>query len=348
MHADVLIVGQGLAGTLLAWELEHAGISFQIADAGHGWAASRIAGAVINPITGPQIVKSWRIDALLPLARATYRALGRELGVALWRDMRVRRLYLSEQERRIVTDQQTSGDLSNYVEATDADGFWIEGAGCVDLPALITAARAHWHRRGKLVEECVSIETAAGQHGLVIACGGAELRPTAGEPARLASGQLGGRAGAFGFVRWQYSKGECLVGRTERLDPDVVVNRRHWLLPLENGRALVGATHAPGRSDSQPTAAARAELEASAAAMTPEPFATEEHWAGVRVYVADKKPVAGRHPANSRLGVMNGLGSKGALVAPWLARQWARHLAEGASFEREIDVARWWRGPVRP
>jgi glycine/D-amino acid oxidase-like deaminating enzyme len=62
--------------------------------------------------------------------------------------------------------------------------------------------------------------------------------------------------------------------------------------------------------------------------------------AGARVYLPDKKPVAGRHPADPRLGVLSGLGAKGVLFAPALARQWARHLTEGAPFDPEVNVAR--------
>ena len=72
MGADFLIVGQGLAGTLLAWEFERAGFSFAIADAGHGRAASGVAAGIINPITGRRLVKSWRIDARLAGARAEW------------------------------------------------------------------------------------------------------------------------------------------------------------------------------------------------------------------------------------------------------------------------------------
>jgi glycine/D-amino acid oxidase-like deaminating enzyme len=73
MRADILIVGQGLAGTLLAWECERAGIAFAVADCGHAAAATSAAAGIVNPITGRRLVKSWRIDDQLPLARAEYR-----------------------------------------------------------------------------------------------------------------------------------------------------------------------------------------------------------------------------------------------------------------------------------
>ena len=37
------------------------------------------------------VVKSWRVDTLLPVARAAYREIESALEVSLWRDLRVRR-----------------------------------------------------------------------------------------------------------------------------------------------------------------------------------------------------------------------------------------------------------------
>jgi glycine/D-amino acid oxidase-like deaminating enzyme len=120
MRPDILIVGQGLAGSLLAWELECAGISFVIADRGHSTAATLAAAGIINPITGRRLAKSWRIDVFHPFARATYRALERALGVTLWREMRVRRFFADERERAAGADMQRRADLVDFIESAEA------------------------------------------------------------------------------------------------------------------------------------------------------------------------------------------------------------------------------------
>lgn len=329
MSGEILIVGQGLAGTMLAWEFERAGIAFSIADLGHAHAASKVAAGIINPITGQRIVKSWRVDTLLPIARESYRALEKELGVPIWRDMRVRRFYLNEGERRVLAEKQARGDLADYASANDGDGFWIEGAAQVDVALLIATARRRWVGAGVLLETKVDCLAARHEHSLVIDCSGAA-------------------GGPFGFVAWQFSKGESLTIQVAGLAPEVVLNRGHWVLPIGGGLAKVGATHVPARCDRALTADARAVLEASATAMCGREFSIAAQEAGVRAYVADKKPVAGRHPDDSRLGVCNGLGAKGALFAPGLARQWVNHLNDGVPFDRELDVARFWRAPKSP
>ena len=321
MRADVFIAGQGLAGTLLAWELERAGIPFRMADAGHGAAASRVAAGIINPITGRRLVKSWRIETLLPVARESYRALEAVLGVPLWREMRVRRWFADDRERRVFAAKQSREELAPYAGAADAEGFWINGAARVDTGALLAAARARWREMGWLREERADVAAELGAHELVVDCTGA----------------AGARSGG---VPWEFSRGEILSLAVAGLDPDVILNRGHWVLPVGSGAAKVGATHEPGSLAVAPTAAARAALEQSAAALLRRPFAVTGHEAGVRVNLPDRRPVAGRHPANARHGLVNGLGAKGALLAPMLARQWVNHLTEGVPFDPEVAGAR--------
>jgi glycine/D-amino acid oxidase-like deaminating enzyme len=58
------------------------------------------------------------------------------------------------------------------------------------------------------------------------------------------------------------------------------------------------------------------------------------------VVAPDKHPAIGRHPENASLGIFNGLGSKGALLAPWLAGEWVAHLRTGRPIDPAVAVAR--------
>lgn len=324
MRPDILIVGQGLAGTWLAWECERAGLAFAIADRGHATATTRAGAGIINPITGRRLVKSWRIDEWLPLARGAYRELEHALGVHVWREMRVRRLFADAREREVAGQKSARGELAPYASAVEADGLWIEGAARVDFDLLLTAARARWRAQGRLREAQVEITRELSHHTVVIDC----------------SGMQATRDPAWEFVPWEFSKGELLEIAVEGLAPDVIMNRRHWVVPAGPGRAWVGATHEPSVSDPAPTAAGRAALEASARELLAQHFAVLGARAGVRVTLPDKRPVAGRHPRDPRHGILNALGAKGALWAPLLARQWLAHWTRGTAFDTEVDTGR--------
>ncbi len=322
MAASILIVGQGLAGTVLGLALERAGREFVIADPGHAPAASLAAAGIINPVTGRRLVRSWRFEELFPLARRTYREIETRLGVPLWRELRVHRRFRDERERRVFAEKQARGELAPFVEAADETGCWLAPAARVDVPALLAAARRHWQEAGVLRETTIDWAAEAGA-ALVIDCTGASAR-----------------RGPFAAAGFALSKGETLQVDATGLAPDVILNRGHWLVPLDAETAWAGATHEPGIEDAMPTPAARARLLADATALAGRPVTVRAHLAGLRLTTADKHPVAGRHPAQPHLGICGALGGKGALYAPWLAAQWVAHLQAGAAFDDEVSITR--------
>lgn len=327
MRAPLLIVGQGLAGTLLGLACELAGLAFDIVDAGHAQAASRVGAGIINPITGQRIVKSWMIDELRGPALAMYRDVEAVLGVGLVREMRVRRLFRDEVERRVFAEKRARGDLAPYAGEADVDGFWIEGALRVDTAALITAARERWVRAGKLTEKRVGMAEALARYEAVIACTGADSD--------------GGRAWAN--VACARATGAILKVAVEGLAPEVILNGGHWVLPTGPGEARVGATYAR-EGMAQGEEEARRELEASARALLGErEFLTTALETGVRVTAPDRRPLTGWSAQEPRLGVINGLGSKGALLAPWLAGQWVAHLRDAVPFDAVVVAGRYSR-----
>jgi len=327
MPERLLIVGQGLAGSLLAWECERAGVAFEIADAGHERSASRIGAGMITPVTGRRWTKTWRIEAWQSRAERTYRELESELGRTLYRPMRVWRRFRYDGEREGVAARVSRGELAPYVRAVEPGGCWIENAAHVDTAALIAAARARWLRSGVLTERRVDVAAEKQRRELVVLCGGIETLER------------------FAFVPWERAWGEILDVATTDLDPNVIQNCGHWALPLSATRARVGASYvrAVAREALDVGAGLRAELEASAQRLLPSPSTPMGWSAGWRVTTPDRRPCAGRHPLDQWLGVLGALGSKGTLWAPELARQWVQHLTEGARFDSEADVGRFLR-----
>lgn len=327
MPAPVLIVGQGIAGSALGWACEQAGIDFEIADAGHGTAASRVGAGILNPVTGRRLAPTWGFDAWIGQSVALYRAIEGAVGRPLIRPMRIYRRFRDAAERSALAVRWGSGEVAPaHLGPRDADGFWIEDAWQVDTAAVLAELRARWLHSGRLRAEVVSVEAEAARRDGVILCGGAEV------------------ANAFGFVPWERAAGEIVSGIAANLDPRVILHRGHWVLPLGADRAKVGATYVVSAGEARPTAAGRAELVQTARELlAPGEFTVTGHEAGVRLGARDRRPCVGRHPTTPGLGLLGGLGSKGALWAPALARQWVNHLTEAVPFDREIDVRRFCR-----
>ena len=311
--APVLIVGQGLAGTLLACELERAGRAFLVVDAGHEGSASRVGAGLVNPVTGERWVAAPGWAEKSAAARETFRRIEEAWGIRLVTELRIRREWRGEEEAVRVRAKVARGELAPWVraEGVESGAAWIEGAWRADLPALIAAGRARWLAQGRLRESRIDEAEAAAWPGPAVWCAGAaearlaELRPVWGETLELAV-EPGGD--------WR---------------EDVVRHDGVWVLPLGGGRAWAGASFV---RDEAERAARREELRASVRRQL-----ADLRWreaavlAGRRMTSPDRAPRSGWLPGREgREGVLNGLGSKGALLAPGLAREWAGRLARVA------------------
>lgn len=333
MMAPILIVGQGIAGTALAWEFERAGFAFEIADAGLGGSATRIAAGVVNPITGQRFVKNWRIDSLLEPARKFYRDVGEELGTDLVRVVRIRRLFSDEEEFARGREKAAKGSWAPYVDAAsvEREGFWIDGGFQVDPVRLLEASRERWISKGILTERRVAWREEAKRRDMVILCTGAEVYQEFGDALKL-----------------ERAKGEVLevAAAGSPFEPGQIRSQEAWVVPRTASLAQVGSTYDREAPDLSPSAASREMLETHFLRLYPEiDYRIESQLSGWRMSVSDRRPVVGRVPGMERLGLINGLSSKGMLTAPWIARQWVNHLAEGIAFDEAIAISRCWRGP---
>ena len=62
--------------------------------------------------------------------------------------------------------------------------------------------------------------------------------------------------------------------------------------------------------------------------------------AGVRPTVKDRKPILGTHPNHKNLHVLNGMGTRGVLLAPNMAWDLFQHIQAGTPLDAEVNISR--------
>jgi glycine/D-amino acid oxidase-like deaminating enzyme len=316
------IVGHGIAGAMLAWELDRRGISFRVYDPGSTPTGSKVGAGIINPVTGQRWVKSWRVDTLFRGAESTYREIERVTGSRLYTSLRVRRYFQSPAEERTAREKVAAGQLRPYITEAGVDSCWISPAARVDTGALVDVLGQRWQARGWWRAE--EAPSSWPSDDVVIRCIGA---------AECALPELGTK-------RLSLAKGEILTVRAEHVDTSTIVNAGNWVLPIDTARARVGATYARDQLSLECTPAAREHLLSFARKYLGDSTEVVSQEVGLRASTSDRLPVVGWLCERRRLGIVNGLGSKGALFAPCLAQQWAEHLTSGRAFDPELDVRR--------
>jgi len=119
---DFIIIGQGIAGTLLSDALSKRQQKVLVIDKGHKGSASSIAAGIINPITGRRFVKSWKIDEFLPYAKKIYLGFENLLGKKYCFDRQVLRVLFSNSESNEWAARTAQPGWMEYVEEINSTG----------------------------------------------------------------------------------------------------------------------------------------------------------------------------------------------------------------------------------
>ncbi|MFX3681295.1 MAG: NAD(P)/FAD-dependent oxidoreductase [bacterium] len=321
MNVSITIVGQGIAGTMLGAACERAGIDFEVIDAGHAEAASRVGAGLVSPLTGRRLVPTWRFTEWRDHVWEIYRHWESELGLSLVRELKVHRRFCDRAQRLSFESRCAVPEVARWVADQDEDGLWLRGALQVETGQLIRAMRQRWQRAGRLTE--AKLDPAA-DHG----------------PSRPTIWCVGGAVAAALDLPWQPSRGELIRGYMAGLDPDTVRNDGHWLLPSASGEVRVGSTFDRHKLDLETTVAGQSELAAAAERLGGQMLQQARGDVGLRVTVPDRRPVVGWWNANQTKGVLGGMAAKGALWAPMLAQQWCEDRMIGAKLDTEARVER--------
>jgi glycine/D-amino acid oxidase-like deaminating enzyme len=341
-----LVVGQGLAGTALAWRLLDRGIPVRVVDRDEAVTASKVAAGIVAPITGMRHSLSWRYDELYPQALSFYRRLEKMLRLRFFHPAVVVRLLrdeaASEQWARRLRQPgigryivPVTPALDDAVFASPHGGFQQKHAAWLDTATYLEASRTYFHAHGlwqsgevlpgDLEETPDGVFWQGRRYGFVIFC----------------TGWQAAHMPWFDWVPFQSARGSILTLRADTKRERRIVSRGVWLQPRRDGTQRAGSTYEWdfGDEPNKPSVPALAGLKENLRAILRTPFVVTDCQTAVRPIIKGREALLGRHPAHPRIAFLNGLGSKGTLRAPWLAERLVSHLLDGAEIDAKLDLA---------
>ena len=344
MHYDCIIVGQGIAGTMLAHFLEKAGKKVVILDDGHKHASSAIAAGLINPITGRKYVKSWMIDELFPFAEATYKEIGDKLGKNYFNKRYIlRALYGPEEEntfygkcedaayRQYVTNEDAlKADIAELFN--NAGDYGVVHGAQVDIPQLIVDYRDYLEKAGNVVTTTLEYD------GLIID-DHFRYQDVHADHIIFAEGYKARENPYFTEIRHQPVKGEVLLIKFDTpVELEKIVRHQLFVIPLGDNLYWVGSGYDRKFKDASPTTEEKERMINILDNILSIPYTVIDHKAAIRPSVLERRPRIGSHPTIKNMHLFAGMGTKGTSLAPYWAFALVENLISGKQLHREVQI----------
>src|SRR5690606_23621406 len=341
---DYIVVGSGLGGIAFCEQLLDNNCSFMVFD-DNSQQSSNIAAGMYNPVIFKRYTSVWKAQEQLDMLHPFYNGLEDKLSVKLNYSQSIYRRFFSIEEQNSWFEAADKPYLQPYlstvlvkdsIQGIVSDfGFGeVKQGGWVHTNLLQRNYLDYLKSTNSLKEERFDYTKLEIHKDKVVYQGIEAKYIVFSEGFGLHSNPF------FNYLPLIGTKGEVLEIEIPGLDLDFILKASVFLLPLGEEKYKVGATYKWKDKTNIPTVASREELEEKLKTFLKRPYKVLNHLAGVRPTVTDRHPLIGQHPEHDRLFVLNGLGSRGVMMAPYLAMLLFDHITNQTPLYPEIDIKR--------
>lgn len=331
---DFIVVGQGIAGTLMAWNLHLAGKKVLIIDDHHSGSSSLVAAGIVNPITGKNYVTSWRIQEFLPVAIQTYDALNQYYGIQCYTCANIlRSLYSGSDENTWLAKSAEPGMEQFICKEVDLDTYTgkvhqqlsygeLQGTFYVNMTMIMSTVKDEWITQKAYITECFQYDL------LKISTDGFIYKDNKSKGIVFCEGYRAISNPYFTKIGLAPSKGEVLIVKI----PDAGFKKMYkdgiFFVPQGDDTYWVGSGYEKNATDDHPTQKNYDVLSAELERVLKIPYEIIGHKAAIRPTMQNRRPVFKEHENIEGMYLLNGLGTKGASIGPFYATQSARYMIE--------------------
>lgn len=344
---DFLIIGQGLAGSLLAWFLDREGKRVHIVDNDHIGASSTLAAGIINPVTGRRLVKSWMIDELLPFANTTYKNIEQHFNASIYKQRTIYRA-LNDIKSENQWDERSGDDgYTDYLGAEQPDKkvqetmnppfSWgaVNHAAQVDVPLFLNLIKQYFIDKTSLtVEDLIYDELNFTEENTI------SYKKITAKQVVFCEGQRARFNPWFKELPFVVSKGEMLEIAIPDATDFPIIKHKAYIVPLKENRFWVGATNEWNELNNDPTEKAKQQLLKQLDQSVVPTYTVLKHNAAIRPTVKDRRPFLGSHDNHPNLHIFNGLGTKGTSLGPYWGSHFVAYLLGRTKLNEEVDIKR--------
>jgi glycine/D-amino acid oxidase-like deaminating enzyme len=343
-HVDYIIVGNGLAGIAFCEQLRAHHKNFIVFD-NQSQQSSSVAAGLYNPVILKRFTKVWNAKSQLNLALPKYMVLEELLGVKLNFKLPVYRKFTSIEEQNdwfSASDQPVLCDFLSttlikndnpYIRAEFGFGKVLH-SGRINTSQMVSSYRELLDNDNRLYKEAFH------HNQLEILTNEIRYKNITSKYIVFAEGFGLKQNPFFKELPLNGTKGEMLTIKAPDLKMDFILKSSVFIVPLGQDLYWIGATYERDDKTHVITSEAKEELVDKVKKIITCEFEIVKQVAGIRPTTKDRRPLVGAHFEHKHLFVLNGLGTRGVMIAPFVAEQLYNRIEHGSNLDKDIDIAR--------
>ncbi len=346
MHSvDFLIIGQGLAGSLLAYSLIKQGAAVMVIDDHHRHSATQVAAGLINPITGHRLNITDRFFEYAIAAKKMYWQIERDLGCEVYREIAQTRLIKNPGQAEYLKKRLQQSEYQPLLNNADQTGGWFDdqerfpyGAisvaqtAIIDTKVLLHAMRAWLDERASLISEKVDYKQIKANNHRV------EYQNVSSKKLVFCEGFQAKDNPWLASLPFKLSKGEVLTvqANPNNRAPTRMLSWGKWLVPINNRRYKLGSNYLWNDTNLQINPDTADQFRTELREHTQIQSKLLAHEVGIRPSTTQRIPFVGPLSNLKHAYCLNGLGSKGCLIAPHHVNALTAHMLIGQNLDEEL------------
>ena len=344
MQVDYIVVGIGLAGINFCEQLRTNNKSFVVFD-NASQRSSAVAGGLYNPVVLKRFTGVWKAKEQLELALPIYAALEELLQVKLDYKIPVYRKFASTEEQNnwfeasdkpLLSEYLSNGIIKNTNKSIEAPfGFGeVLHTGRIDVKTLMHSYKDYLERDNRILKEGLDYNVLSLEADLIC------YKDITAKNIVFAEGFGVKNNPFFKNLPLVPAKGELLIIHAPELQIDFVLKSAAFLIPLGKDKYIVGATYEWKDLTNAISDKGREELLNKLDKLITCPFKIVGQVAGIRPTVKDRRPLVGCHKDFANMFLLNGLGTRGVMIGPYVAEQLYNFIEHDIPLGKEIDISR--------
>ncbi|WP_074407275.1 NAD(P)/FAD-dependent oxidoreductase [Aquimarina megaterium] len=345
MLLDYIVVGLGLSGLSFVEELENYNKSYVVfEDASQK--SSRVAGGLYNPIILKRFTMAWQASQQIETAVSFYKNVETKLQKTLVSELPILRRFNAVEEQNnwfeacdkpLLGEFLSSELIRNTNPALDIPFHYgkVKHTGKIDIRNMLSAYAKNLKENNILIDESFEYDK------IIVAEDYIQYKEIKCRHIVFAEGYGVKNNPFFNDLPLYGNKGEYIIIKSEALKQKEAIKSSIFIIPLGEDLYKVGATYNNQDKSPEITTIAREELKKKLEKFLKVPYEVVDQVAGIRPTVRDRRPLIGTHARYANVHILNGMGSRGILLAPTMAKELYNHIEKGISLDKEIDCKRY-------